>query len=428
MPDGWPDTQYARTAVGAVVRPALDGVVETETCVVGGGLAGLATALDLAERGRPVVLLEARRIGWGASGRNGGFVSAGFPDGLDAVRDKLGLHDTRSLYALTRMGRELVRERIARYGIECGPMINGTLECAMAGREADLRPVAEARARDFGIDYEYVPAAALRGMLASPRYADALRNRESFSVHPLNLTLGYASALTAQGGRIYEQSGVTGFDLTGTRKLIRTAWGKVTADRVVFACGGYVGPMLMKLFGATVPVATFVMATEPASAALDRAIATDLPIFDRQFATNYYRRLQDGRLLWGGRVLAWQPRKARIATLLARDMAAFYPDLRGIRVSVAWGGLMSYLRHRMPSFGPLSENVWYVTGFGGLGLAPTSMAGRLVAAALQERDDRWRLFSRFGLPFAGGPAGRVPAQLLFWRLQAADAMGAGRAH
>jgi gamma-glutamylputrescine oxidase len=174
---------------------------------------------------------------------------------------------------------------------------------------------------------------------------------------------------------------------------------------------------------ATVPIATFVMVTEPLGDRLARTIGVPYAISDIQMPTNYYRPLPDGRLLWGGRVQAWEPSVPRIAAALKRDMVAFYPDLATARVETAWGGLMPYLRNKMPSFGQLKPGLWYATGFGGLGLALTSTAGRLIAAGIAEGDDRWRLFAKFGLPFAGGSFGRVPAQLVYWRRQVAARMG-----
>ena len=171
------------------------------------------------------------------------------------------------------------------------------------------------------------------------------------------------------------------------------------------------------------PIATFVAVTESLGPELDAAIAVPYAISDLQFATNYYRKLPGHRLLWGGRVQAWEPGARAIDKALRRDMAVFYPALAEARFEYVWSGLMSYLRHHMPAIGVLKDHVWYATGFGGLGLALTSMAGRLVASAIAEGDERWRRFERFGLPFAGGRFGRVPAQMLYWRAELAGRMG-----
>jgi gamma-glutamylputrescine oxidase len=420
---GYVDSYYARTLTEPGDRPALDGALEVETCVVGGGLAGLATALDLAERGRSVVLVEQNRIGWGASGRNGGFVSIGYGKGIPALVERVGLAAAREYVALSRMGHGLLRERIQRYAIDCGPIQEGALRCAMAGAREGLEAFRDDMAREFGLHYEHWPAARVREALATSRYSDAIFNPYTYAVHPLNLCRGLARAIEAEGGQVLEQTPVTRLELGGPRKTVTTRFSVIRAEHVVLACGGYVDRLFWPLSAATIPIATFVMTTEPLGDRLKRAITVPYAISDIQMPTNYYRPLADGRLLWGGRVLAWQPGARNIARALAHDMASFYPSLGGASVEVAWGGMMPFLRHKMPSFGELGRGVWYATGFGGLGLALTTTAGRVIGAGIAEGDDRWRLFAKFGLAFAGGKLGRIPAQLVYWRDQVAARMG-----
>jgi gamma-glutamylputrescine oxidase len=324
---------------------------------------------------------------------------------------------------LSRMGHALLRERIQRYAIDCGPIVDGALRCAMAGQKPELQQFADEMARDFDLHYEYWPQAKLRGSLATSRYGEAIFNPYTYAVHPLNLTRGLARAIEATGGRIFEQSPASGLDLRGAKKEVRTKRGRIRADHVVIACGGYVEGLFWPVSAATIPIATFVMATEPLGNRLGNAIAVPYAISDIQVPTNYYRPLADGRLLWGGRVLAWQPGARNIARTLRRDMASFYPDLADAKVEIAWGGLMPFLRHKTPSFGQLSPGVWYATGFGGLGLALTTTAGRILGAGIAEGDDRWQLFTQSGLAFAGGKLGRIPAQFVYWREQAAARLG-----
>jgi gamma-glutamylputrescine oxidase len=409
------DSYYARTLSEPGSRPALDGAIDTETCVIGGGLAGLATALDLAERGRSVALLESHRVGWGASGRNGGFMSPGFGAGVPALVDKVGLQQAREMYALSRHGHALVRERIRTWGIDCGPVEPGGLRCAMAGRDEGLEAHCAYMAKEFDTTFDYWPAARVRESLATSRYSDAFFNPHTYRLHPLNLVRGMARALEAKGGRIFEQSRVTGIKLRPARREVRTANGLIRADHVVLACGGYIGWLFWPISAATVPVATFVMVTEPLGDRLKNSIRVPYAVSDIQTPTNYYRPLADGRLMWGGRVLTWQPAAARLARSLRRDMVSFYPDLADARVEVAWGGLMGFHRHRLPVIGQLDDGVWCAAGFGGLGLASTTMAGQLIAAGITEADDRWRMFTQYGLPFAGGTFGRGPAQFVYWR-------------
>ena len=416
-------TYYDATAVAAPRRPALAGVVETETCVVGGGLAGLSTALDLAERGRDVVLLEGERVGWGASGRNGGFVVAGYPAGNLALVEAVGAKEARTLFDLSRMGQALVAERIERYGWPGVGKSMGGLRCAMRGHDALLHRQKAAMAGTMDVDLEFWPGERVREVLATERYGGGLFNPHTFSVHPHNLSLGLADAAERQGARVFESSPCRKLVLDGPVKRVVTEGGEVRARNVVVACGGYVGGLNWPLAAATVPIATFVAVTETLGAELDAAIAVPYAISDLQFATNYYRRVGGNRLLWGGRVQAWEPSAGSIGKALRGDMVAFYPALREARFEYVWSGLMSYLRHHMPAIGRLRENVWYATGFGGLGLALTSMAGRLVASAIVERDERWTRFERFGLPFAGGVLGRVPAQMQYWGAQMRSRLG-----
>lgn len=421
-------TYYDRTAVRASVRPALRGNVDTDVCIIGGGFAGLSTALDLAERGRDVVLIEAEHVGWGASGRNGGFVAAGFPTGNLHLAKSAGPAQARALYDLSRMGQALLAERIDRYAFPGLAKQFGALRCAMSGHDALLDRIRAGMAGTFGVELDVWSAEKVRSVLATTRYGGGLFSEDTFAVHPLNLASGLAAAAESQGARLFERSACLGLQLDAPVKRVRIAEGEVRARTVVITCGGYIGSLSRPLAAATVPIATFVAVTEKLGAELEAAITTPVAISDLQFATNYYRRVGHDRLLWGGRIKAWEPGAESIERDLHRDMAAFYPGLRSARFEFVWSGLMSFLRHNMPSIGRLQDEVWYATGFGGLGLALTSMAGRLIAAAITDNDPRWREFARFGLPFAGGPLGRIPAQMLYWKAELAGRLGFATAH
>jgi gamma-glutamylputrescine oxidase len=420
---GYPDSHYARTLRERREYPALDGDIDVETVVIGGGLAGCATALDLAEKGHRVALIEGKRIGWGASGRNGGFVSDGFPGGYRALVERVGLEQARRLHALSRMGNRLVRERIERYAIDCGPVQDGAVRCNMAGGGENLVELCDFMARNFDTHYTYWPQAQLREALSTERYSDAFFNPRSYAVQPLDLTCGLARACAEKGGQIFEATQATGFATRLGRKEVRTNSGCVRADRIVITCGGYVDGLDKTISGATVPIATFVMVTEKLGEGLAKAIRVPYAISDIKVATNYYRPLADTRLLWGGRVLAWEPSPERLAQGLKRDMASFYPDLAGARVEVAWGGMMPFTRHKLPVIGKLEPDIWYATGFGGLGLALTTTAGALISSGIREANEDWRLFAQFGLPYVGGKLGKIPAQLIYWKHQLVAQLG-----
>jgi gamma-glutamylputrescine oxidase len=421
MAASYPDTWYARTARPSPPRPPLDGTVEAEVCVVGGGLAGLTTALGLLERGRKVVLLEAHRAGWGASGRNGGFVGAGFSAGMHAVIKRVGLDQARQLYRLTEDAVALVRRRIETYEIRCdaviGPgVVKGWWTDDLDAAKAEQRFMAET----FGTQLELWPRDRLRAELATTRYHDGLRNPHAFHFHPLNFSLGIAAGVTARGGTIFEDSPATGLELNAGRKVIRTARGRVHADTVVIAAGGYIEGLHRRLAGAIQPVATYIMVTEPLGSRLSEIIRDSYAVLDSRFDFDYYRPLPDTRLLWGGGITVRQSDPRNLAARMLRRMLMVYPQLAGTRAEQAWSGLMSYATHAMPQVGRLESGVWYAQAFGGHGMGTTTMAGELLASAIAEGDDRYHLLDPFGLTWAGGAVGRGAVQLTYWRQQLRD--------
>ena len=418
---GYVDSYYSRTAVPHEVWPALNGVTETEVCVIGGGLAGLSAAVSLAERGLSVVLLEARRIAWGASGRNGGFVSPGFSLGSAALTKRLGLERARQLYALSNDGVGLVRRRIADYEIAGCRVVDGRLSVWRYHRPDEIERERDRMAEHFGIAGTVWPREQLRERLLTERYHGGLYDRAGFHFHPLNYALGLAKAAASLGVRLHEASEVRALAIQGPRKTITTTQGVVRARDVVFACGGLIGRLQKQLAAATLPVATYVVATEALGERLLSAIRLDCAIHDNRLANDYYRVASGGRILWGGRISARRSEPARLAGRMLGDLFSVYPQLKGLRAESAWAGTMGYARHKMPQIGRLWSGVWYSMGFGGHGMNTTAMAGELIAAAIAERDDRYRLFEEaFGLDWTGGLLGPLAAQTTYWAYQLGD--------
>ncbi len=410
------DSHYVRTADPGPPRPFLQGDIEAEVCIVGGGLAGLSTALGLAERGRSAVLLEARRVGWGASGRNAGFVSPGFAADSRKLVRRLGRDHARSLYQLSRDALDLIRARIDRYQIDCGPLVPGWLRVACRDR-----PGALARKRDlltevFGLETEVWPRDRVREVLRSERYFDGLYDPSAFQFDPLSYSLGLARAAEAAGVRIFEDTRVRRV----AHNRVEGARGSVRAEHVVLACGGYADRAARRLAAAIIPVATYIVVTEPLGARLDDAIRIRCAISDMRRTGDYYRPLADGRLLWGGRMTAWTREPARLGALMLGDMLAVFPQLAGVRADTAWSGLMGYALHEMPQIGRLADGTWYCTAFGGHGMNTTTMGGELIAAAIAEGDDRYSLFAPFGLVPTFGPLGVAGAQATYWWYQLRD--------
>lgn len=417
----YPDTYYRRTLADDTVRPPLQGACECDTVIVGGGLAGLTTALQLARAGRQVVVLEAQRVGFGASGRNGGFVSPGFATGGDNIAAMAGAKAAQKLHRLSIEGVHFVRQTIRDLEIEAAQPRAGIMSVLRHDDGDALKAYAEQLARDFDYRLDYLERDQVRAVLHSDRYYQALRDPNAFHMHPLNYLRAVAVEIERLGGRIHEGSGAVHAELGSSEKIVCTDRGEVRARQAVFATGGYTGPLVARLKRAFLPIATYVMVSEEAPELIARAITTTDAIGDNRRAGDYYRVVDDGkRLLWGGRITTRAASPAALAGELRREMVTTYPQLEQLKTELAWSGLMSYARHLMPQIGELQPGVWYLTAFGGHGVNTTAIAGKLVAEAILGESDRYRLFAPFGLAWAGGPAGLAVAQLTYWKLQAQD--------
>lgn len=417
----YPDTYYSRTAIDRKTRPPLSGDTECDIAIVGGGLAALTTALELARAGRRVVVLEAKSIGFGASGRNGGFVTPGFSARSETLLARVGAGAARALHRLSIEGVDFVRDTIDALAIADAKPLAGLISVLRYDGGDGLKRYAGETARDFGYELEYLETAAVRSVLRSQRYHQGLRDANAFHIHPLNYLRAVADEVERLGGRIHEASQVIGCDLSGPQKRLRTVQGSLCAEHVVFATGGYTGPVVERLRRAYLPIATYVMVSEAAPDLIAQAVATTDAVGDNRRAGDYYRVVDDGRrLLWGGRITTRAAAPAALARELQREMVGTYPQLAGLRTELAWSGLMSYARHQMPQIGQLQQGVWYCTAFGGHGLNTTAIGGKLVAEGILGVSDRYRMFAPFGLDWTGGAIGLAAAQLTYWKLQAQD--------
>ncbi len=409
-----PGTYYAASAGPAPARPALRGRVDAQVCVIGAGFAGLATAIGLIERGvRDVVVLEGETVGHGASGRNGGFVFGGFSmDNAQLLADQ-GRDGARALYGLTRTAVDTIRRRIAQYAIACDAVEGGVVLANWFADDAILRERQAFMAREFDVHWQLLSHDELGAYTRSRRYAGGLLEPDAFHFHPLKYARGLAAVIERAGGRIHEQSRVT--KIVGPRTpdgghAVHTADGIVHARHVVIAGGGYLRGLSAPLERAMLPIATYVMATEPLGDALKQSIPGRAAIYDTRFSFDYYRALPDTRILWGGRISILDRAAEPIARLLKRDLLKVYPELRDARVDYAWGGLMSYARHQMPQIGRLPDGCWHALGFGGHGVGPTTAAGELLAEAIAGGAPIPAAFADYGLARVWGPAGMLAAQ------------------
>lgn len=417
-------TYYQATADANLHFAPAHGAQEIDTLVIGGGYAGLATALSLLERGqRDVAVLEAQTIGFGASGRNGGFVFGGFSLDNAALAGQLGLPAARGLYQLTLDAVQRIRQRIATHHIDCDAHYNGVLLANWFRDEAPLRALQQRMQDQFGVAWQWLDRDATRARLNSQRYHAALLEPNAFHFHPLKYAQGEARALQQGGVRVHEHSRVTAITPDGAGWRVATADSQWRCRQVVVCCGGYIGALYPALARAVLPIATYVMTTEPlGEQRLREAMTTPAAVYDTRFAFDYYRPLADTRILWGGRISIRDLAPPQVQRLLRRDLLRVYPQLEGVRISHAWSGLMSYARHQMPQIGRLPNGLWYAMGFGGHGVAPTTLAGEVLAQALVGEAPIPAGFAAYGLPRTYGPLGLAAAQAHYWWAQARDAL------
>ena len=417
------DTYYRPGAAADVPRPPLIGTLETDACIVGGGLAGLTVALELARRGRQVCLVEAERIAWGASGRNGGFVSPGYSAGYPAIARRVGPDDANSLHRLSIEGARAVAENLTALAVADADRVDGIVSTARYEATAELMARRDWLEREFGYAVEFRSRDEMQAELASPRYYQGLYNPHGFHLHPLNYARALAREIERLGGRLFEASPVRAVESEGAARAVVTPGGRVRARDVVIACGGYTGAWAKRLARSYLPIATYVMLTRPDKALIRTAIRTPAAVGDGRRAGDYYRLVDGGsRILWGGKITTRISEPRRLARLLRQTMVATYPQLKDLEVDMAWSGLMAYARHLMPQIGELERGLWCCTAFGGHGLNTTAIGGRLVAEAIAGDSDRYRLFAPFALAWNGGLAGRAAVQGAYWAMQAMDAI------
>jgi gamma-glutamylputrescine oxidase len=398
--------------------PPLEGDRDAEVVVIGGGLAGLAVALSLAERGMSPVVLEAGQVGDGASGRNGGFVQVGWAKDDDALVAALGLADAKVLFDQARAAVGLVRQRIARHGIRTR-VVEGVVEASFFADDAGLARRAELASHRHGVPFEHLPAARMAEIYRGGRYRGGILDPVSIHLDPLALTRGYARAVVTQGGRLFEESPVHALVPEPHGIRVVSARGRIRARQVVLATSVYGRDPDGRAARALLPVRSYVVVTEPLGERLHQAIGEPWAVHDDRFATGYWRPLADGRLLWGGRVgLSDDP--SGLEAAMQTDLAFVFPQLADARIERIWSGRMGFTRHRMPIAGPLGPNLWLTSGFCGHGLGTTTAVGELLAAAIVGNDRRIDLLARFGRPWAGGPLGPPAAQLLYGWLDLKD--------
>ena len=407
--EGPTPSYYAASANAFLAQPALRGEVQADVVVVGGGFAGLAAALYAAEAGFSVVLLEARQIGWGASGRNGGQMIPGMRWSAVDLADKFGEDRTRELLTIANTAGNLVRERIAHHGIDCDLRDGHLLAAAKPAHLEEMKRELSLLERLVGYDSaRTVERGEVGQYVASDGYHGGYFDAAGGHFHPLNYALGLAGAALAAGVRIFDNSAVTSLD-HGTPVIATTSGGRVTAKFAVMACDVEMGTLERRLGRMTMPVANYNVATVPLGAVVASSLMpSGAATADSKFVLNYYRLSADNRLIFGGGEKYSPAPPPDIAEFVRPYLEEVFPQLRGVGIDYAWGGLVGVTLNRLPQFGRIG-NSFYAHGWSGHGVLLTTLAGQMIAEAMRGTAERFDMFANLpGRPFPGGTLLRHP--------------------
>ncbi|MDF1726571.1 MAG: FAD-binding oxidoreductase [Sulfitobacter sp.] len=405
----YPPSWYAATATPLPRFDMLKGSARADVCVIGAGYTGLSAALHLAEAGRKVILLEAQRVGFGASGRNGGQLGSGQRVEQDALDRMLGRASADRLWALGEEAKALVVSLIEKHQIDCH-LKPGIAHTGSTDREVrDLHDYARHLQDRYG--YEAVSTLdrdQLQAVCPSPDYRGGLLDMGAWHLHPLNLALGLARACEKAGVEIHELSPVHNIGGGKTPK-VKTESGEVTADHVVLACNGYLGGLNRKVSSRVMPINNFIAATEPLGAGVKDVLPMDVAVADCKFVVNYFRLSHDNRLLFGGGESYGYRFPQNIAAKVHKPMSQIFPHLRDVRIDYAWGGTLAITMKRMPYLARLTPRILSASGYSGHGVGNAVQAGQLMAQAIEGQSDGFDTMSAIpATPFPGGGAFRTP--------------------
>ncbi|MFT7109257.1 MAG: gamma-glutamylputrescine oxidase [Psychrobacter glaciei] len=419
---GYEASYYAETANYKADFPALEGEESADVCVIGAGYTGLSSALHLAEKGYSVTILEAQKVGWGASGRNGGQVAPDHNIAHDDLIGKVGQQAADSLWDMSLESVDLVKSLIKKHNIECG-LKSGILH--VAAKKSHMDEIKEAvEYKQNILKYEhvkYVPQDEVVAMLGTNKYYNGEYLTDAAHLHPLNYALGLAEAAVKAGVKIYEHSRVMDYN-GGSGAHVTTDKGVVKAKYILLACNGYLGKLAPKVAGKIMPINNFILATEPLSEELCRKInRDDVAVADSKFVINYFRMSQDNRLLWGGGENYSSKFPADIGQFVQKYMLEFYPELKDVKIDYGWGGTLAITMNRMPHFDRVEENVFVAQGYSGHGVALATLGGKLMAEAISGSAEKFDVFKSVPTPtFPGGTLLRYPglvAGMLYYAMR-----------
>ncbi len=395
---------YQATANRSISTVPLEGDVSADVCVIGAGYTGLSAALELAEAGYKVIVLEAETIGWGASGRNGGQICTGFSSGQGKIIGQIGKADAKRAFDLAEEAKQLIIDRVAKHKIDCD-IRWGYLHCIPKAHQFK-------HLQEWADEYEelgyggntLLSKAELEQKLGTTAYHGALRESRAGHFHPLNYCLGLAGAAIKAGAVVHEHSRVVEVD-TGPAPWARTEKGKVSAKFMIIGGNAYLGKVVKPLIGKVMPVASYIIATEPLGENRAKSlIADNEAVANTNFIVDYYRRSADHRMLFGGRASYSGRMPPALGEYMRPRMTAVFPQLKDVKIDFAWGGNIAITSNRIPDCGRLSPTVFYAHGYSGQGVALAGMYGKLMAECVRGTAERFDLLAKIKhLPFPGGP-------------------------
>ncbi|MDP3342710.1 FAD-binding oxidoreductase [Frigidibacter sp.] len=408
----YPPSWYAATAAPLERFAPLQGSARADVCIVGGGYTGLSAALHLTQRGLSVVLLEAHRIGFGASGRNGGQVGSGQRLEQDDLEQIAGPEAARRLWDLGEEAKALVQALIADHAMPCQFVPGIVHACRKPSEVAHARAYAEKLQRDYGYDkVQPLDRDALQAILPSDAYCGGDIDRGAGHLHPLNFAIGLAQAAAAAGARLHEGSTVTAIE-QGPRPRIITEGGHVEAGHVILAANGYLGGLMPQVAARVMPINNFIVATEPLGARVATVLRENVAVADTRFVVNYWRLSEDDRLLFGGGE-SYGYRFPDIVKTVRGPMLEVYPQLADAKIDYAWGGTLAITMNRLPCFLRVTPNILSASGYSGHGVALATLAGKVMAEAVAGQAERFDLLASLPTPrFPGGAALRWPMLVL----------------
>ena len=422
----YPDSYYAASRNIERAPTVLEGDIQADVAVLGAGYSGLSTAIHLAEKGYKVAVVEGARVGWGASGRNGGQIVNGLNASLDTIRRRYGEEAGAFVGGLVQEGGRIIRRLVSTYGIDCDLKDGNIYAAYTAAHMKDLEHK-KALWKRYGMDdHQLLDREAMRRLVNTDAYVGGMLDTTGGHMHPLNLTLGEAKALESLGGTIYEQSPVTKVEHEADKPVIHTAKGRVTANVAVLCGNAYLGHVVPKLVSRVMPVSTQMMATEPLGR--ERALSlipSDMCVEDVRYILDYFRLSADNRMIFGGGTVYGGTDPADVRAKLRPNMEKVFPSLKGVKIDHAWSGNFALSFSRVPQMGKIGRNTYFAHGYSGHGVTGSHIFGKILSEGIDGNLARFCLFEKLPwIPFPGGRMFRAQYSTIgSWWYQFKDAFG-----